>query len=276
MGGLAWLISYLGKPGKLRFPFGEHIHGRVDMTTLAALAICFSAATISGLLGLSPIYGAFVAGLYIGKTTLRSEAIRAMEPIQGVLMVLFFVAIGLLLDVSYMLANLGLVTLFVFGVLFFKSLFNIVILRAVGMSWLDAYQAGLVMGQIGEFSFVLAGVGLATQVLDPGGYKLAICVIVLSLLFSPLWMSAIRQVHQAAEAGVANLKNALAYSYGEEKAELSRMQATMLAGLHLADRTVGRGRILARDADAKPETDGKMEQNETIPPEPPKDQPTGV
>ncbi len=229
----------LGPRGKLHFPFQEHILGRVELVTLTALFVSCSAATLSGIAGFSPAYGAFLAGLYIGKTRLRTEAINAMEPIQGVLMVLFFVAIGLLLDGQFIMQNLGLVTAFVVGVLVVKSLANIVILRLVGLSWTDAYQAGLIIGQIGEFSFVLAAAGLANQVLDPVGYKLAISVIVLSLLISPLWMSAVRRVHDEAKSGVESLRVALVHAYSGEVGELTRAQAALARGFRVTKHLVG-------------------------------------
>lgn len=216
---LVAFIAYFGPRGKLQFPWQSAILGRVELVTLVALLICCTMAVMTGVAGMSPAYGAFLAGLLIGKTTLRGEAIHAMEPIQGVLMVLFFVAIGLLLDVGFIVQNFGLVALFVVSTLILKSLANIVILRLVGLPWTTAYQAGLIMGQIGEFSFVLAAVGLANQVLDPVGYKLAISVIVLSLLFSPLWMSAVKRVHDATEEGVKSLKQALLYSPDDDDDE---------------------------------------------------------
>ncbi|MDX2289023.1 MAG: cation:proton antiporter [Hyphomicrobiaceae bacterium] len=209
IGFLALFIATMGRRGKQPFPFQDRILGRVELVTLIALLICCTAAVLSGIAGMSPAYGAFFAGLLIGKTTLRTEAIRAMEPIQGVLMVLFFVAIGLLLDVEFIAANLALVGAFVVGTLVLKSLLNIVILHALGLPWTTAFQAGLIMGQIGEFSFVLAAVGLANSVLDPVGYKLAISVIVLSLLFSPLWTYAVKRVHDRAGAGMGGLRMAL-------------------------------------------------------------------
>lgn len=239
IGGLALFIGVLGPRGKLHFPFQSQILGRVELVTLTALAVCCSAATVSGVLGFSPAYGAFLAGLFIGKTTLRSEAINAMEPIQGVLMVLFFVAIGLLLDGEFIVDNLGLVVGFVLGVLVVKSLANIIILRLVGLSWTDAFQAGLIIGQLGEFSFVLAAVGVAASVLDPVGYKLSISVIVLSLLLSPLWLSTIRRVHDASKTGVESLKLALAHAYSGEVGELTRVQAAMARGLRVTRRLVG-------------------------------------
>ncbi len=209
IGLLVLFIAVVGPRGKLQFPGQDRILGRVEMVTLVALLVCSTMAVITGVAGMSPAYGAFLAGLIIGKTTLRSQAIHAMEPIQGVLMVLFFVAIGLLLDVNFILQNLALVSAFVLCALILKSIANIVILYLVGLPWNTAYQAGLIMGQIGEFSFVLAAVGLANGVLDPVGYKLAISVIVLSLLFSPLWTRAVKQAHVATEQRIGSLKVAL-------------------------------------------------------------------
>jgi len=220
----------------------------VEMVTLTALAVCCSAATLSGVMGFSPAYGAFLAGLFIGKTTLRSEAIHAMEPIQGVLMVLFFVAIGLLLDVDFIMSNLLLVATFVIGVLIVKSLANVVILRMVGSSWTEAYQAGLIIGQIGEFSFVLAAVGLANGVLDSSGYKLAISVIVLSLLLSPIWMSTVRRVHDASQLGMASLRVALVEAYSGEVEELTRAQQAMVRGFKYSRKAVGHPKLVQRYA----------------------------
>ena len=246
IGGLVLLVRVLGRRGRINLPWSDYIGPRVELLTLAALTLCFVAATFTGILGLSPVYGAFIAGLFIGKTNLRSEAIHVMEPIQGVLMVMFFVAIGLLLDVDFILANLGMVLAFVAGVLIIKSLSNIIILRLVGMSWTDAFTAGLVTGQIGEFSFVLAGVGLANAVLTEDGYRLAIAVIVLSLLLSPLFMSLVRRVHSATVMGVENLRNALDYAYSREMNELNRLQRAMVRSTSVMEGKAVVGRLVAK------------------------------
>ncbi|MEO1204926.1 MAG: cation:proton antiporter [Pseudomonadota bacterium] len=255
IGGLIAFIVILGPRGKLHFPMQDHILGRVELVTLAALLVCCTVAVLSGVAGMSPFYGAFLAGLIIGKTTLRSEAIHAMEPIQGVLMVMFFVAIGLLLDVQFIRDNLMIVSIFVIGALLLKSISNIVILRMVGLPWPKAYEAGLIMGQIGEFSFVLAAVGLANQVLDPVGYKLAISVIVLSLLFSPLWMIAVKRIHAATGAGIQGLVASLAYVPGQDDDDLVThpvMKRARSAMTRLAARDGGNGTSKPRGAGEKP------------------------
>ena len=250
VGGLILIVRALGRPGKINIPWSHLLEPRVELRTLAALAFCFVAATTTGILGLSPVYGAFIAGLFIGKTNLRSQTIHVMEPIQGVLMVLFFVAIGLLLDVDFIIANLGVVVAFVVGVLAIKSLTNILILRAVGLSWPDAFAAGLVMGQIGEFSFVLAGVGVANGLLDKDGYKLAIAVIVLSLLLSPVFMSLVRRVHSATVMGFVSLQKALSFAYSRELSELNRLQRALVRASRTLEQTVKASRFYGPTANA--------------------------
>lgn len=209
IGGLILLIAVLGPRGKIAFPFQERILGHVEIVTLVALLLCCAAAVLSGIAGMSAAYGAFVAGLFMGRTTLRAEAIAAMQPIQSVLMVMFFVTIGLMLDVGFIFSNALLVGVFVLAALIGKSAVNVIVLRLVGLPSTTAFQAGLILGQIGEFAFVLAAIGLSNQVLDPVGYKLAISVIVLSLLFSPMWTYAVQRVQERTQGGIKSLRLAL-------------------------------------------------------------------
>ncbi|MEZ5841738.1 MAG: cation:proton antiporter [Hyphomicrobiales bacterium] len=214
--GLGLLIRLLVRRGKFAMPFTDVVRGRVDIIALASIAFCFGAAALSGVFGLSPAYGAFIAGLVIASSTLRVEAIRATEPVQSVLMVVFFLSIGLLIDLDYLLANLGSVLAFVLGVTVTKTIVNIALLRLVGQPWERAFPGGLIMAQIGEFSFVLAAAGWQVGALDYDGYRLAIAVIAISLLISPLWMVTVRRFHEIAVDGITDLRAALGEVYAEE------------------------------------------------------------
>ncbi len=181
------LLRFLGtRPGKIRLPFTEAIHGRVDMVALASVAFCFGAAAITGITGFSAAFGAFIAGLVIAGSTLRAEAIAATHPIQSILIVVFFLSIGLLIDLNFIVANLGTVIFFVVLVLAVKTAVNVALMRAARQPWETAFPAGLMIAQIGEFSFVLAATGLSKGAVDADAYRLAIAVIAVSLLVSPL------------------------------------------------------------------------------------------
>ena len=98
---LAALLWWFGRHGKLKVPYSEAVEDKVEILALGALAVCFGAAAISGLAGMSPAYGAFLSGIVIGNSTLRSRVIPVIEPIQSVLLVVFFLSIGLLIDLTY-------------------------------------------------------------------------------------------------------------------------------------------------------------------------------
>jgi CPA2 family monovalent cation:H+ antiporter-2 len=195
---LGVVTAYLSRHERLVLPATRWLARKADLVPLAALALCFSAATISGVLGLSPAYGAFFAGLVIANSTARVPAIRAIRPIQNVLLVTFFLAIGLLIDLQYIWSHLGTVALLLLTVTLLKTVINIASLRLLGAPIRQAFLAGAVMGQIGEFSFVLAATGFTVGAIDGEGYRLAIAVIALSLMFSPVWLAVARRIGRVA------------------------------------------------------------------------------
>ena len=73
-----------------------------------------------------------------------------------------------------------------------------VILHWLGEPWERSFHSGVVMGQVGEFSFILAALGVAAHVINNDGYRLMIAVIALSLLISPLWLMVARRLHDMA------------------------------------------------------------------------------
>lgn len=222
IGGLFVLIWFLARPGKIHFPFSDRIQGRDDLVTLSMLAVCLAGAALSGLFGLSAIYGAFVAGLVVGQSNLRNEAIPATQPIQSLLIVVFFLSIGLLIDLDFVMENLAALLFFVFAVIAIKSVLNVAILRLVGEQWQTAFMGGIIMSQIGEFSFVTAAVGLRTNVIDYAAYQSVIAVIAVSLLISPFWLITVRRFHDVAERGVKSFKLALAEVYEGELAGVEK------------------------------------------------------
>jgi len=222
VGILLLLIRLLARAGKITLPFTRAIQDRVDLVALGSVALCFGAAAISGLLGLTAAFGAFVAGLIVANSTLRSKAIEVTQPIQSVLMVVFFLSIGLLIDLDYVVSDIVTVVLFLLGVLIAKSVLNVAILHFVGEPWERAFPAGLIMAQIGEFSFVLATVGFANGLIDEAGYKLAIAVIAMSLLISPFWMASVRRFGAIAGDGITDFRAALTEVYAGEIQELER------------------------------------------------------
>jgi CPA2 family monovalent cation:H+ antiporter-2 len=189
-----------------------------------------------------------MAGFALGNSDGRTLALRATHPIQSVLVVVFFLSIGLLIDLRYVWDHLGEVLLLLFVVTLVKTAINVGTLHFLGEPWERAFPAGVIMGSLGEFSFVLAAAGLSIAAIDPQGYQLAVTVIALSWLASPLWLDAAKRFHGLAAGTVVSLRPALRQIYSGEIAVLNRL---FTLALHAASAAVDTIRRLTK-RDEKP------------------------
>ena len=98
----------------------------------------------------------------------------------------------------------------------FKTALNVVILRALGQTWLHAFLASVMLAQIGEFSFPLALTGVQSGLITPEDGRLVVSVTVLSLALSPLWVVTARRLRQLAEDGITSARELLRLVYGPE------------------------------------------------------------
>jgi CPA2 family monovalent cation:H+ antiporter-2 len=193
---LAALIVYLARHDEISLPYAGSMRRSSDLVPVAGLAYCFGGAAAAGLLGLSPAYGAFLAGMLVGNSSISDTVHAGVRPIQTVLLMAFFVSIGLLLDFGYILDNLWTVLLLVLLVTLFKTVLNIAFIRFAGQTWAVAMVSGLLLAQIGEFSFVLAGVAAGHGLLSGEERNLVVSLTVLSLAFSPAWLTLTRRLIQ--------------------------------------------------------------------------------
>ena len=186
---LAALAWYLTRKETVRLPFHGIIDEQPELIAVAAIALCLIAAGLSELGGLSPAFGAFIAGLVAGNSTSRERILHRIEPMQNVMIMVFFLSIGMLIDFTIIADNIALVALLLVGSMVFKTISSIVLLKVSlpADRWRCSFVSGLTISQIGEFSFILAAAALGNGILSADSYKIAIAVIALSLMFSPLW-----------------------------------------------------------------------------------------
>lgn len=162
-------------------------------TAVTGLALCFTAAAIAGVFGLSAAYGAFLAGLVVGNTVNHKKLEAHTKPIFDVMIMVFFLSIGLLIDLNFLKEHFLTVALLLFVTMLIKTIINISVLRWQGMEKNEAYVTGAVLGQVGEFSFILAAMGLAAGTIQDDGYKYVVAIISLSLLATPIWLFAVKK-----------------------------------------------------------------------------------
>jgi monovalent cation:H+ antiporter-2, CPA2 family len=199
VGLIVLLIGYLSRRQRVRLPLTHVIAGEKDLTPLVSLTVCFAAAAVSGLIGLSTAYGAFLAGLILGNTHERILMIETTKPIQSTLMMVFFLSIGLLLDLQFIWFNLFKVTLLLLVITVGKTALNIGILHLLRLPWSQSFLIGVVLAQLGEFAFLLTTVGQDIGIIDKHDQKLIIALTVLSLTFSPFWLAAARRLKARAD-----------------------------------------------------------------------------
>jgi CPA2 family monovalent cation:H+ antiporter-2 len=117
-------------------------------------------------------------------------------PVQSLLLFVFFLSVGLLIDLHYLLDQAWVILAALVVVTGGKTFLNWLLLMIAGEPFDRAVQSSLFLSPVGEFSFVLASAALSVGALSDAGHKLAIAVIAMSLLASPIWFLLARLMHR--------------------------------------------------------------------------------
>lgn len=149
------------------------------LTTLGVAALTWAA-------GLSMALGALLAGLIIAETEFRHEVEVTIEPFKGLLMGLFFLSVGMGIDLAALLDSPLWMPLSVIGLIALKAAILFVLLRVFGLSWGRALEGGLLLGQGGEFAFIVIGLALGLGLLARDVAQFMLIVVGLSMLAAPL------------------------------------------------------------------------------------------
>jgi len=165
-----------------------------DLQVFGALLLCFSLALLSGLFSLSAALGAFVAGMVVASAKEAHWVHHSLESFKTVFVAVFFVSIGMLVNIEFIVPHWIAVLVMTFVVLVLNTFINGTIFKILGESWRDSMYTGAVLAQVGEFSFVLAAVGLSTSILTESDYQITVAVIVCSLLASPFWILLVKKL----------------------------------------------------------------------------------
>lgn len=195
--------------------------GREEMLLIAVLGICFGASLLGEISGFSIALGAFLAGVVVAEARCAPRIVRMVQPVRDMFAAIFFVAIGLLLDPTALwamaLPAIGLALLVIFGKIFACG--TSVFLFG-GASAGNALRIGLSMAQIGEFSFVIASIGIAGGAVGQEFYPLAVGASVLCMAVSPLLTASEPAIRRGLLAVTPRSVLVLIVGYGESLANL--------------------------------------------------------
>ena len=158
-----------------------------ELTTLAVLAIALGVAFgASKIFGVSLALGAFVAGIVVAESEEGKQAATNALPLQDAFAVLFFVSVGMLFDPGILRTHLVEVFTVILVVTAGKAMAAVVIARASGRPLSSALFIGASLAQVGEFSFILAGLGLSLGILPAAAVSLVLAAALFSILMNPL------------------------------------------------------------------------------------------
>ncbi|WP_019140610.1 cation:proton antiporter [Noviherbaspirillum massiliense] len=152
------------------------------LTLLSSLGI----AGLTAAAGLSMALGAFLAGLLLAETEFRHEVEITIEPFKGLLMGLFFMSVGMQIDVREVIRSPVWLPLSVLGLFLIKGVVLTVLFRIGGFHWGRAVEGGLLLGQGGEFAFIVVAYAVASRLLEPAVGQFMMLVVGLSLFVTPL------------------------------------------------------------------------------------------
>jgi CPA2 family monovalent cation:H+ antiporter-2 len=163
---------------------------RSETTVIVAIGICFAASLLALSFGYSVALGAFIAGSLIAESGEEKVIERLVEPVRDVFAAIFFVSVGMLLDPAAVVRIWPVVLAFTLLVIFANVGVISVASFFTGYSVRTSVQAGMSLAQIGEFSFIIAGVGVATGATSGDVYQMAVAVSAITTLTTPLLIKA--------------------------------------------------------------------------------------
>ena len=160
--------------------------GGREVFTAAALLVVIGAALVMNAIGLSMSLGAFLAGVLLADSEFRHELEADVEPFKGLLMGLFFMAVGMSANLSLFAAQPLAVLGVAAGLLALKASLTYGIARAAGTANEDAQRVAVWLAQGGEFAFVLFTAALAERILDGPTAQFLVLAVTVSMLLAPL------------------------------------------------------------------------------------------
>jgi len=243
-----------------------------ELAMLNLLLVTLGLASLTAYAGLSLELGAFIAGMMIAETEFRYEVEEHVAPFRDVLLGLFFVTVGMSLDLHVVFAHFGLVLLLLVVPTVGKLVLVAGLARLSGAGRGNAIRTGLYVAQAGELALVMLTLANVNEVLDATTMQIVLAALVLSMLSGPLliqlgdplvkrftandWLARAAQITQIAARNVSRQDHVIICGYGRSGQNLARLlEAEKISYLALdndaqrvKEAAVGGGNVVFGDA----------------------------
>ena len=160
---------------------------RDETTVVASVGMAFGFALLATTFGYSVALGAFLAGALVAESGVEKKIEHLVQPVRDIFAAIFFVSVGMLIDPHQIAENWQVILAFLVAVVLGKIISVTVGAFLTGQGVQNSVKSGMSLAQIGEFSFIIAGVGLATGATDRLLYSMAVAVSAITTLLTP-WL----------------------------------------------------------------------------------------
>ena len=184
--GIMLALGIWGLPWILKRVAGERSG---ELFLLTVVTLCLVAALGAYFFGLSAAVGAFIAGLLISQSAFARQALANIIPLRDTFVAIFFISLGMLADPRFVMENVAVIAILVVVIVIAKFIICSLIPWFFGYSFKTALFAGMGLIQIGEFSFILAGMGIESGIISQYLYSLTLTGAIITMLLTPFALS---------------------------------------------------------------------------------------
>ncbi len=157
-----------------------------ELMLMTTLGLCLAVALITSWVGLSLALGAFLAGLMMAESEYSLNTLESIMPFKEVFSSIFFISVGMLLDVNFFLSHLPIIALCAAAIIAAKILMTVPAVKILNYSMRTALLTAFCLAQVGEFSFVLAKSALGLELISNDAYQIFLASSILTMVLTPL------------------------------------------------------------------------------------------
>ncbi len=222
--------------------------GNKELFLVSVVFICLSTALLTSSIGLSLALGAFLAGIVISGSQYSQQAMGNIVPLRDMFMSFFFVSVGMLLNIEYLLDHLPIIILASIALIVIKSIAGVASTFLLGYPLRAAILTGFALSQVGEFSFVLSRLGVEYSLMTEETYQAFLAISIITMGVTPFLINASHKPVDFLVTKISGTTNGMKLIHGlysepikeEEQAEPEMKDHLIIVGFGFSGRTVSK------------------------------------
>ncbi|MDQ0595074.1 Kef-type K+ transport system membrane component KefB [Chryseobacterium ginsenosidimutans] len=190
-----FLFKRIRNPQEIKLPgFFRRVEHDHDLQLFMGLLICMGFGLLADIVGLSSALGSFIAGVLVGRLRIFNWFEHTLASFKVFFVALFFVSIGLRLDIAYFLNHPKIILIGTFFVLLSNSFISAIVFRSLRFDWKNSWYGGALLSQTGEFGILALTIAYKAHIIQYELYKAGLGITCLTLLFSTIWIAVLKKI----------------------------------------------------------------------------------